>query len=387
MSDRILYVDDDSNILAACRRSLGRKLKITTAGSGKQGLSLIRSEGPFAAILSDMRMPEMDGIEFICAARVLAPDTVCMMLTGNSDQETAMNAVNQGQIFRFLTKPCPQETLEAALNAALAQYRLVTAERELLQGTLMGSVRALTEVLSLVHPKVFARSSRIRAVVRAIVEEMDLRGGWQYQIAAMLAQIGCIVLPTEAIDKAFAGTKLSSDESAMFATHPEHGCKLLGHIPRLEKCARMIGNQTRRFDAPLETPEDEASALGAQILHVAIDYDARLSSGLGRRIALDRMREDKGEYSPAVLAALERVSIEGVDEEIKGVTQQLSVWQLAPGMIALADIYTTTGMLLMPKGGEIRRALIQRLRNFASGIGIQEPVTVLVPDDIAKAAA
>ena len=153
MTDKTLFVDDEPNVLAACKRSLGRKVKITTATSGAEGLETIRKDGPFAVVLSDMRMPEMDGIQFICAVRQLAPDTVCMMLTGNSDQETAMNAVNRGQIFRFLTKPCPQEDLFAALEAGIKQYRLITAEKELLQKTLTGSIRALVDVLGLVNPK------------------------------------------------------------------------------------------------------------------------------------------------------------------------------------------------------------------------------------------
>ena len=133
MNYKILYVDDDPNILAACKRSLGRKLSIATAPTGAEGLKIIRKDGPFAVVLSDMRMPEMDGIEFICAVRQQAPDTVCMMRTGNSDQETAMYAVNKDQIFRFLTKPCPQDVLFTALEAGIKQYRLITAEKQLMQ--------------------------------------------------------------------------------------------------------------------------------------------------------------------------------------------------------------------------------------------------------------
>ena len=179
MSDRILYVDDEPNVLAACKRSLGRKLDITTATSGAEGLEIVRKEGPFAVVLSDMRMPHMDGVEFICAVRKQAPDTVCMMLTGNADQETAMNAINKGQIFRFLTKPCPQEDLSVALQAGIRQYRLITAEKELLNKTLMGSIRALSDVLGLVNPKAFARCSRIKLIVKALVEELKLEHAWQ----------------------------------------------------------------------------------------------------------------------------------------------------------------------------------------------------------------
>lgn len=382
MNDKILYVDDDPNILAACKRSLGRKLDITTVPTGAQGLEITREDGPFAVVLSDMRMPEMDGIEFICAVRQLAPDTVCMMLTGNSDQETAMNAVNRGHVFRFLTKPCPQDVLFAALEAGIKQYRLITAEKELLQKTLTGSIRALADVLMLVNPKAFARGSRIKPIVKALVRELKLDHPWQYEIAAMLSQIGCIVLPPETIDKVFAGGKLSAKETEMYASHPQNGCKLLDHIPRLEQSAQMIGGQLNRHDA-MDAPDAStpagAVALGSQILRAATDFDAYLSEGLGRQVTMARMREKKGEYNPQLIDILERVSIPEIDDALKGTVKKITVWKLAPGMYAHKDILTSTGTLLVPKDHEITHAIIERLKNFANGVGIREPILVLVP--------
>src|ERR1700733_8122058 len=103
MSNRILCVDDDINILEGYQRALRKEFDITTAPGGEEALVKIRDEGPFAVVVSDMRMPGMDGIQLLTRIKQVAPESVRIMLTGNADQQTAMNAVNEGNIFRFLT--------------------------------------------------------------------------------------------------------------------------------------------------------------------------------------------------------------------------------------------------------------------------------------------
>ena len=138
--ERILLVDDDPNVLAGYTRTLRRQLIVETAPGGDAGLAAIAERGPFAVVVSDMRMPGMDGVQFLSQVRRRAPQTVRMMLTGNADQQTAIEAVNEGHIFRFISKPCPPERLLKNLLAGCHQHRLVTAERELLEQTLQGSV-------------------------------------------------------------------------------------------------------------------------------------------------------------------------------------------------------------------------------------------------------
>jgi response regulator RpfG family c-di-GMP phosphodiesterase len=380
MNDRVLYVDDDPNILAACQRSLGRKLNITTLTNGIEGLELLRKEGPFAVILTDMRMPEIDGLEFLCAARKISPGTICMMLTGNADQETAMNAVNRGQIFRFLTKPCPQEVLHDALKSAIEQHRLISSEKELLQGTLTGSIKALSEVLGLVSPKAFARGGRIKPIVSAMVANLKLEHAWQYEIAAMLSQVGCIVLPPETIDKVFAGEELSSEEEAMYLAHPASGARLLAHIPRLDQCSKMIGEQFGRFDT-MEAPDPGASggavALGAQMIRVATGFEALHCQGLARPVVIAKLREAGSEYNPGLVDIIETIPIPGIDDGNRRTVVELRVLEIRVGMITHEDIVTTTGSLLVPKGNEITLSLVTRLKNFSSGVGIKEPIKIL----------
>lgn len=133
---KILFVDDESAVLDSLRRNLGRCYDLETAVGPEAGLRRLETAGPFAVIVSDLRMPGMDGVAFLAKARDIAPEAVPLMLTGHGDLDAAMAAVNEGRIFRFLTKPCPPDILARSLDAALAQYRLAAADRELLRVTL-----------------------------------------------------------------------------------------------------------------------------------------------------------------------------------------------------------------------------------------------------------
>ena len=129
MSTKILCVDDEENVLTGLQRTLRKQFPIDIAVGGAAGLQRLERDGPYAVVMADMQMPEMNGIEFLKKAQAAAPDTVRLMLTGNADQKTAVDAVNDGHVFRFLTKPCDPPQLTSALEAALKQYRLITAER------------------------------------------------------------------------------------------------------------------------------------------------------------------------------------------------------------------------------------------------------------------
>jgi signal transduction histidine kinase len=146
MSEKILCVDDEPNILEAYQRALRREFEIEIALGGEQGLAAVESRGPFAVIVSDMRMPGMDGVQFLSKVKEKAPDSIRIMLTGYADQHTAIEAVNEGNIFRFLTKPCPPEVLAKALGAGIQQYRLAMAEKNLLEWMLSGNIPMMKDL-------------------------------------------------------------------------------------------------------------------------------------------------------------------------------------------------------------------------------------------------
>lgn len=381
MSKKVLFVDDEPNILDAIKRQLRKKVDLSTAESGAEALEILKKEGPFAVIVSDMRMPEMDGIELLVRVKKFYPDTVRMMLTGNADQVTAVNAVNQGNIFRFMNKPCTPELLLNALAGALEQHRLIIAEKELLNKTLNGTIKVLTEILSLVSPAAFSRAYRIKNHVLDIARKLKLPHLWQYQIAALLSQIGCITLPGEIIDKIYRGEILSDAEEEMYRGHPAAGAKLLANIPRLETVAMMIAEQDQSYREfaglpEIEDPVEQTILTGGQVLHVAIDFDQLVFCEYSEEAALDEMEKRNREYNPEILAALR----EFIDSQLEQVVKKVSFMELKAGMILSEDVLTKTGVLVASKGQEVSYAVMQRLRNFYNTIGVVEPIEVVMTE-------
>jgi FixJ family two-component response regulator/GGDEF domain-containing protein len=133
LADRILFVDDEQGVLDGYERLLRKEFFVTVARGGVEGLAAIEDHGPFAVVISDMRMPGMSGAEFLAQVRHSVPTTVRMLLTGFTDLSAAIDAVNEGNIFRFLTKPCRKEVLVDAINLGLAQHHSIIAEKTLLK--------------------------------------------------------------------------------------------------------------------------------------------------------------------------------------------------------------------------------------------------------------
>jgi len=205
----ILCVDDEPKVLEGLVLNLRRHYRVSTANNGQGGLAIVDGTDPPAVVVSDMRMPEMDGAAFLSQVKERSPDTVRLLLTGQADLESAIAAVNHGQVFRFLTKPCAPPTLLTAIEAAVAQHRLITAERELLEKTLRGSIKALTEILSLASPLIFGRATRLKQHATELVAGLGVPFSWQLEVAVMLSQIGCIVLTAENNEKLYYGKPLS----------------------------------------------------------------------------------------------------------------------------------------------------------------------------------
>ncbi|KAB2890906.1 MAG: response regulator [Desulfobulbaceae bacterium] len=378
MTEKILLVDDEENILHSIRRELRKRFDIHTAGSGAEALEILKSQGPFAVIISDMRMPLMDGVQLLSKVKDLYPDVVRLMLTGNADQETAIDAVNKGQIFRFLSKPCPTATLVTAIALAQRQYRLITAERELLDQTLKGSISVLSELLGLANPMAFSSGSRIKKIVGELADGLGLPNLWQYEVAALMSQIGCVTLPNETLAKVYAGLPLDAEEEAMYRSHPETGARLLSRIPRLDAVAAIIANQLTDYGGFRDDAIDEDIALGAQILRIALDHDLLLYRGKRHQEALSEMRREIGKYNPAVLDLLEQTRFDRKEEQIMSV----DIDELRVGMIVERNIVSTNDVLIIPKGQEITWPILQGLRNFSRQVRVQEPLLVRIRGDL-----
>ncbi len=377
MAEKILFVDDEPNILQSIQRQLRGRFTLQTACGGDEALRILKEEGPYAVIVSDMRMPGMNGVELLTRVKDTYPETVRLMLTGNADQETAMEAVNSGQIFRFLTKPCPQATFVTSLALAMRQHRLIIAERELLQNTLMGCVTVLSELLAVVNPSSFSAGLRCRDYVVNITKELQLPNPWQCEIAALMSQIGCITLPGDILNTLYSGLVLTPKEQEMYDNHPVVGASLLEKIPRLENVAKMIRLQLKRFDEYTEAmagAEFEEVLIGGQVLKAALDFDRHMHRGLRRVEAVELMRSQKKMYNPRILDVLSNLRIEKREQQ----ELSLPVNQISVGMIAAEDVMARNGVLIIPKGQAITLPLLQGLKNFSLQVGVVEPFRVLV---------
>ena len=380
MTEKILFVDDEQNVLDAIKRQLRKKFNVDTALGPDQGLASVSSNGAYAVIVSDLRMPGMDGIQFLSRVRKIAPNTVRMMLTGNADLESAIHAVNEGNLFQFLTKPCSQDVLTKVLNLGIKQYRLITAEKELLGKTLKGSIKTLIDLLSLANPEAFGRSSRIKWRVSEISSHLEISDGWRIETAAMLSHIGCIILPEQTLRKLYRGQQLIGKEREMFETHPSIAFDLISNIPRMREVADIILYQEKHFDGSGDPPDDrkgEEIPLGARILKVVLDYDTMEANGVSKIKALTRLKNRAGWYDPTILEALE--AILGVNKFTSYDVRDITFRDLKYDMVLCQDVKTTEGLLLVTKGQEVNPALLQRLKTFAVSIGIKEPISVYVP--------
>ena len=299
MSEKVLFVDDDPNILAAYQRTLRKLFQIDTARGGELGLAAIAQHGPYAVIVTDMQMPQMDGVQFLRRAQELAPDSVRMMLTGNADQHTAIEAVNAGRIFRFMNKPCPPEQFTQTLQDGIRQYRLIHAEKELLEKTLSGSVRVLTEILSVVDPQSFGYAETLKRSMRPLAEALKVAEVWEWEIAAMLSQIGYVTIPPAVIGKARSGKELAEVEAKMLLRVPEIGHHLLANIPRLESVARIVLYQNKRFDGvgfPADAVAGEQIPLAARVLKIVSDLAQIEVQKIPRARAFEMMAGRAGWY-------------------------------------------------------------------------------------------
>lgn len=365
----ILCVDDEPRVVDGLAVHLRRDYQVLTANGGNGALQILKDKGAPAVIVSDMRMPGMDGATLLRHVKQLYPETTRILLTGEPGRDAAISAVNEGQIFRFLTKPCPPDQLRTAIEAGVLHHRLLIAEKVLLQQTLIGCIKALVDILAITNPVAFGRATRVKRLATELAASIGKAGFWQLEAAAMLSQIGYISLPIELVEKLYYGKRLTPEERVLADGAPSVAQKLLGRIPRLEPVMEILA-ATRQ--AKVEVP-DGLVKQGAEILRLVLEYDAHIVQGHSPNVALSSIRAHAGRYDGKLVDSLVAlVGLAAGTPEVK----DIAVGRLAPGMVFMDDLYTQIGTLLVPKGFEVTEAFLERARNFGPGI-LQEKVRVL----------
>jgi CheY-like chemotaxis protein len=355
---KILCVDDEQPVLDGLRRNLRNvEFDLLFANSGEQALQVLAAETGIAVLLSDLRMPGMGGIGLMEKVAERWPDVTRVMLTGNADQQSAVDAVNRGHVFSFQNKPCPPEVLLATLRAALAHHELRLAERELIEQTLTGAIRMLIEIMSSGQPALYGRAMKVRGVA---LELMALAGrqvnSWQLGMAALLQPIGWAALPSSVVEQHLAGSVLDEAHQAAVEGVGAASARLLHFIPRLNLVADIISQATDHADlVPVRSAEAALLWLANQLVdedaesrvddHVVAAHSAA-GIDLGGVLRAWRLRHAADRPKAAD------------DFEILTISRPA---QLRPGDIVQRDVRFTDGTLALAAGGTLSAFQIERL--------------------------
>ena len=355
----IMIVDDNPHNLKLMEDMLRQqRYEVLSFPRGRLALAAADQEPP-DLILLDINMPEMNGYE-VCErlkASTRLSDIPVIFLSALNATEDKVKGFRSGGV-DYISKPFQFEEVQARVETHLKLRRAQQAEHDLLERTLNGAVSTLWESVQLTSPTLAARCRAIRNIVLWITERMVIRNPWQYELAATLCLLGCMALPDDVFEKAYADQDLSPDEEQMFRAHPETAARLLSNIPRLEEVAEMIRMQQR---PPAKLPDMQPSAQGAYMLHLAVELDRRIYRGVAPRDALAQLRS-WGRFDDRMLDALQSYSPTQAEFELK----RLQIRDVRPGMILDEDILSKDGNLLILKAGTVlTETWVERLENFA----------------------
>lgn len=410
----ILCVDDEPSILSALKRLFRpHGFTVLTAGSGQEALELLAQQ-PVDVVISDMRMPQMDGAQFLEQVFQRWPETKRILLTGYADANATIAAVNLGHIWRYVAKPWNDAELVAAVQQALAHRRLErenaalvaltrrqneelkqlnaaleakvaarTAElqqmlamleksHEELKKGFMTTVKVLSSLFELRGGKLAGHSRRVAETARQLAQalQLDEAAAQDVLLAALLHDIGKISLPDHLLDKPF--NTMPAEERAQVMTHPQRGELVLNAVDQLKKAAVLVRHHHECFDGS-GYPDHLvglAIPLGARILAVANDFDAlQLGTLVSRPLKPAEARtyifENRGKrYDPQVVAAFMAKVADQIPEEVQELPMRPGT--LRPGMVLTRDLMHPDGYLLLAKGQAVDSVVIEQLLKIES---------------------
>lgn len=419
----VLCVDDEANILSALRRLFRPAgYRVLLANSGAEGLQMLEAEGGAVdLVISDMRMPEMDGARFLAQVRQRWPNVSRILLTGYADVESTVAAINQGEIYRYISKPWndsevlltvrdalerkflerEKARLEAltqaqneelkALNASLEEkVQLRTQElalaNEKLKTSFMTSIRVFANLIELREGRMSGHSRRVADLGRRIATQLGQTGREAQDVflAGLLHDIGKIGIPDHLLCK--PETQMTGEERGIWRKHPVKGEQALMALEELRGAARLIRSHHERFDGQ-GYPDGLAGfiiPMGARILALANDYDGLRQGTLnGKRMdepeALQFVIQGKNRrYDPQIVDAF--VALSGGVPEVAVAELALSPGDLKPGMVLTRDFISREGVLLLATDYVLDENLIRQIRDYERGEGGRITVHVRPPE-------
>lgn len=372
----VLCVDDEPRVLEGMKRTLGMSFHVKTAPGGPQALAMLDGDERFAVTISDMRMPGMDGAAYLEKAAEKDPDMVRLLLTGQSDMQAAIRAINHGRIFRFLTKPCDSDVLQQAVEDAYEQHRLISAEKELLQKTVYGCIKVLTEMLSLVNPIAFSRAGRIKRLVEQVAQRLELPDLWQLELAVTLSHLGYVGMDPELLERAYTGKALSPEDKAMLTGTAKTAHKLMADIPRIEPVLAIIdqlGEPPPVLDGLKKSSKEGRMPWAVHVIQAAARADEISHGHPHQRLIVEALKGEK--YNPIIVEALGRVDYPSLEQR-KNLA--LGAREIEPGMFLLEDAMSGNGVLMAKGGQEVTSTVATLLKRMAERHNLREPLQVSV---------
>lgn len=411
----LLFVDDEANILSSLKRLFRPQgYRIFTAESGAQGLEVMARE-TIDLVISDMRMPEMNGAQFLEKVREKWPETVRILLTGYAEIGTTIDAINKGQIYRYISKPWEDNDITLIVRHALQQKLLEQEKRRLeeltreqnrelkelnihleervmtrtdevrqtmaflevahekLKKSFITSVRVFSNLIEMRHPAMAGHARRVAEMARSLAQQLGMSDAEVQDvfIAGLLLDIGKIGLSDRLLEKPF--NSLTGAERSEMVKYPVKGQMALMELEQLQGAAQLIRSHRERFDG-LGYPDRLAGfniPLGARILALVKDYDmALIGTTFARPVkpvdAMLQIQDGKGNrYDPAVADAFMgkiRKDIETAKDKLMELA--LRSGQLKPGMVIARDLVTKSGELLLSKGYALDEPIIDQIRGF-----------------------
>ncbi len=390
LTGHVLVVDDEEQ-----NRELLRDLveeqghQVTEAENGEQALERVKKATP-DVILLDVMMPGMDGFE-VCRRLKANPETApipILLVTSLTERSERLTGIEAGAN-DFISKPIDtQDVLLRVRNAVYTRHlyntvqenyekvqKLEKEERELLEKTLSGSVKVLTEVLSISNPTAFRRSARIQSYVKHMAKALNLKGIWEFELAAQLSHIGCFTMERSLLEKVYNGTRLTKDEFKTYSDYPKISASLIEKIPRLESVAEIIARQNEEFTKNTRDDnfnDEDRKAVGGYLIKIALEFDRFITRGATVRAVLTRLESWMDYPSPSLLRSIKDIKI--IEDKAKEIS--VRVPDLNRNMVFLQDVFATDGMLLVSKGESATYPVMARLRNYAKGIGVVQPFMV-----------
>ncbi|MCV6600527.1 MAG: response regulator [Cohaesibacter sp.] len=379
---KVLFVDDDTNLLSAAKRLLRKEIDLYIAASGEEALHSLEKNGPFSVLVSDQNMPSMKGVTLLGEASKRWPSTVRIMLTGNDDQETAISAVNDGHVYRFVRKPCQPANLLAAIKEGAQHHALLMREKTLLEQTLSGSVKVLTDMLSLAKPDAFKKTARVQKWAKALAPHLDTAAGWETNLATMLYPIGAITLPDSLAARHYAGDALGHEEQRLIEAMPEAARDLIHNIPRLDGVAKAVYYSRKAYDGsgfPLDDVKGDDLPAVSRLLKILIDLvDLTKDHNKDLEEAFAQMDEQSHLYDNGILQITRRILLS--QDEYDGpkiqVFEHLAAAHLHEGDMIMKPIKDKQGRVLLASGAELSSILIKRLKAMQEAGLIEEEVHI-----------